>query len=123
MMPKHNLNTKANWIKLAITVALTVAGIITQFDVTINQNKTVVASNASSPASYPRIERAYITEGACRGIKKGDKIKDLEDRFKGESDAFGIDMPLAEDHDRTCMAFDDYRNRVDRVTLDLLVEY
>lgn len=120
-MTRHNLNTKANWIKLAITIALTVVGIVTQFDVTINQNKTVVAS-ASNPGSYPAIKRAYITEAACRGIKKGDKIKALEERFQGKSDAFGIDMPLAEDHNRTCMAWDDYRDKVHRVTLDLLAD-
>lgn len=120
-MFQHPLNHKAAWARLALGLALAVFGILTQFDVTINQN-TVKAANVSSTASFPAVKRAWITEAACRGIKSGTKLEDLEDRFQGDSDEFGIDMPLAEDQRRSCMAWTDYNDKVDRVTMDLMVD-
>lgn len=118
MEDRHPLSKKANWIKLILGIAIAVCGVLTQFDITVNQS---VVATASDPQSYPAVKRSYITEAACRGIEKGDKLDDLRDRFKYDTDnTSALHMPLANDHDLDCTVFDDYDGKADHVSLDLV---
>lgn len=119
-MTQHPLNNKVGWIKLGLGLLVVGVGLITSFQITINKS-TIVSPAHANPAVAPAIKRSWITEAQCRGIKKGDKISDLDDRFKSDPDHdLAWSFPLAEDQRRGCNVYDWGGNEVEHVTLDLV---
>lgn len=113
-------SSKIAWARIVLGLILATVGILTQFNITINKSTTIAPAQAN-PASFPAVKRTHITEAACRGIKRGDKVEDLNDRFKSDSDhMIAWRFPLAEDHNRDCVIFDDGDENVDAVSLDLV---
>lgn len=123
-MERHPLASKVGWIKLGLGLLIVAVGVITSFQITVNKTTVVQPASAAiaNPAAAPAIKRSWITEAQCRGIKKGDKISDLDDRFKSDPDhGLAWSFPLAEDQRRECNVYDWNDNEVEHVTLDLVV--
>lgn len=107
------------WVRAATVAAIGVAGLLTQFDITVAPTRVVQAKLA--PAT------GYLPEHVCFKIKPGQKLRPIvnaygDPRDDGDNRLLWATYPLMEDHDRHCtIHFDgDYPNgRVSAVSLEL----
>lgn len=114
-----------SWIKLLLGVVIAVAGVLTQFDITVRQDITKPSVKRVAVAHRDRIEKkGEIPEGECYDIKNGDRIDNLLDTYgvPSKSDdytpGFDLNYPLAGKDGRWC-SIDIFDGKVDGVSVDL----
>ena len=128
----HPLHSKAAWIKLILALVVAVFGILTQFDVTINQEVggPEVQLVKTEGALIQTDRDGKLSQAECLGLEKhaGENWQMFVDTFGIPAEGGGsergepLEFPLSgKDHTMRCTLYFDYDDQLESVSMDLWV--
>lgn len=119
-MPQHPLSSKMAWARLVLALVVIIAGVLTQFDVTVNQTVVRPRPLVKRNGTIPRADCLAL------GKRKGKSAREFIDTYgypKGDDDGTDdLTYPLSEDKKLTCWLWFD-NDKLDAVSVDVFREW